>query len=77
MLSFGSVTKEEKIHKGITVHSTTMYTESIYIDNEREVLTEFLKLIDLKKAGEIVTFGLKVCVDSTGKTNRIEKTWTT
>lgn len=53
----------EKLVAGDTVKSFIRQTETIKVDNNQEVLGEFLKLLDRQKAGEIHSLGFE-CIPS-------------
>lgn len=65
---------EEKYHDFRTVKRITRYTESVKVKDHNAALTEFLKLLDRYKAGEILDFGIE-CIATSGNLTRVEKTW--
>lgn len=55
---------------------TTIYCESVLVEDEREALSAFLKLQDDHKIGKIKGYGLTAVPNQDGIITRIEKTWT-
>lgn len=76
--SDGSITRaDEKVFVDYsTAKQVTLYTETIRIDDDREYLSEFLKLNDRYKKGEIDLPGVQLLRDDKTGQLRVEKTWT-
>lgn len=57
------------------VKQTTICTEIVRVHDDKQILAEFLKLLDRMKAGEIDHIGLQVVSSKHNESVRIEKTW--
>lgn len=69
------VTEESVFANFMNVKQVTIYTETVRVDNEKEVLAEYLKLMDKWKAGDIDLPAIKTLRDRQGNL-RVEKSWT-
>lgn len=58
-----------------TVKKITVYTETVRIKDDKDILAEFLKLLDRQKAGEIDLIGLQCLRNPDSGAMRIEKSW--
>lgn len=68
------VVREQVFANYETVKKVTTYTETVRVKDRKEVLAEYLKLMDKWKAGEIDLPGIEVIRDKTGNM-RVEKNW--
>lgn len=68
--------EEQVIANWETVKRVTVYTEVVRVKNDKEILTEFLKLLDRRKAGEVDLIGLQCLRDRNNGSLRVEKSWT-
>lgn len=77
MMQVGSavLSEEHTYYEGAIAKSVTKYNESMRVKGQEQALTEFLKLLDAHKAGELLGFGVTCHTDKDGKINRIEKMW--
>jgi hypothetical protein len=66
---------EETFANYATVKRQDIYTEIKHVHDDRDILTEFLKLMDKFKDGAIDMPGLQVIRDPRTDRLRIEKTW--
>jgi hypothetical protein len=71
------VTVEEQVFANwSTVKKVTLYTEVVRVKDDKEILTEFLKLLDRRRAGEVDLIGIQCIRDKANGSLRIEKSWT-
>lgn len=69
-------TMQEEVYANFgTVKRVTLLTETLHVKDDKEILAEFLKLLDRQKTGEIDLIGLQCLRDRTTGRMRIEKSW--
>lgn len=69
-------TAHEEVYANFdTVKQVTVFTETVRIDDDKDILAEFLKLLDRQKAGEIDLIGLQCLRNPETGTMRVEKSW--
>lgn len=72
----GVMTMTEEVFANFQpVKQTTIYTETVHIKDDQEILGHFLQMLDRQKRGEIDCIGLQVLRNKQTGTPRIEKTW--
>lgn len=69
-----TIIEESVIANFLNVKQVTIYTESVMVTDEKDVLTEFLKMLDKWKAGDIDLPAIKTIRDRSGNL-RVEKSW--
>lgn len=67
---------ENNISNFNTIHSQTVYIESVRVKNDQQAHAEFLTLLDRHKAGEIADPGIQLFDGPNGQVHRVEKSWT-
>lgn len=67
-------TTDETIIHGKVINKVTHYTESVKVADDRDILTEVLKLMDAMNRGEIDLPGIQVLREKSGSL-RLEKSW--
>lgn len=65
---------DETITHGKVINKVTHFTESVKVADDRDILTEVLKLMDAMNRGEIDLPGIQVLREKSGSL-RLEKSW--
>jgi len=76
MIDYGSVTKKAQYQAGKQISSMTVFTQSITVHSDDEVLEVFKDLLALRSSGSVhnPSISLEEYTD-TGKLKRIIKSW--
>jgi hypothetical protein len=69
-----TITEESVFANFLNVKQVTVYSETVRVKDDKEVLTEYLKMLDKWKSGEIDLPAIKPVRDRQGNM-RVEKTW--
>lgn len=77
MAKDGDVTTitEELYNNFQTVKQVVVCSETVYIEDDKEILAHFLQMLDQQKRGEIDCIGIQLLRNQKTGLPRIEKTW--
>lgn len=70
-----TTTREEVYANFNTVKEIEICSETVQVKTDQDILAEFLKLMDRKKAGEIDLIGLQLLRDKNTGNMRVELSW--